>query len=273
MYVRMLGNDPTVIEELRAAVKAGWEFSTYMVRPMQVDREVPMLPRYMLGVYREEQEEEMGALGQAHFTHNLAYVDWWDAIPDMTPLTWTAPVEIPQAAYPVVVKGKIHSKKGLWPRLMVAQTYADALRISSALYDDAHISRHGLIYRDMEDFAPVEHREVGPPAINEWRVFALNGIPFISGYYWHDVECPYPPRPKFLRQFVQKVLTKANKTHPRGPLDLTCVDVGVKPDGILRVIEINDGRQAGLQAINPLDFYRKLRILTRSLIDNGAPTR
>ena len=223
-----------------------------------------LVPRYSLGAHREQFEGEMRRNRQRFVQHTLAYTDWWNnpALREFTPLTWGSMAEIPESAYPVIIKGRIKSRKEAWPRLMYAENPQEARRITEALLDDTIIGGQGLIYRKWEPFEVIEEREVGPPAINEWRVLMYGLTVLGSGYYWPGIECEPPPQPALLETFARglahRLKLEVEQFHAWTP-ELTCFDIGVSKDnGQLRLIEVNDGRMAGLSTIPPELFYVNL---------------
>lgn len=242
-------------EERLAAYRAGFDVISNLA---YVKMNELVVPRYSVLPFRDDVLREARELACRLATHELAYEPWFwnEEIVPLTPKTWSALVDVPIDCWPCIVKGRINSRKQSWKRLMFAPTPQDGRLITERLLDDPLIAEQGIIYRQWEPFQVIEKREIGPDAINEWRVFTFGGKVIDAGYYWSGIDVPTPPKPEGLEDFVEALAKKVNVTD----LDFTCWDVGVREDGALRLIEINDGAMAGLSCIDPYNFYAQLAL-------------
>jgi hypothetical protein len=240
-------------EEHVAAEAAGFVVVSNLA---DVPRGAFTVPRYSVLPFRVDVLREAAERRIDLATHGLSYERWfhYPQLVPHTPATYNALVGIPADAWPCIVKGRINSRKQNWARLMFAPDPQAGRVITERLLDDPLIAEQGIIYRQWEPFVVVEKREVGPDAIDEWRVFTFGGRVFALGYYWTGVDRPLPHAPQGLATFVETLAQSCRV----GAFDFTCWDVGRREDGELRLIEINDGAMAGLSSINAEAFYNGL---------------
>lgn len=161
--------------------------------------------------------------------------------------------EAPEGAY--VVKGRTNSRKLQWNKLMYAPNKRAALNIAGDLMSDPLISEQGVLYRKYVPLQKLGEGLNGLPFTNEWRYFFLYGKLISFGKYWLDeVDNPQYMLPTILDDFAEETAKFVAQF-----VNFFVLDVALTEDGEPILIEINDGQMSGLQDIEPIVFYNRLK--------------
>lgn len=222
-----------------------------------------VIPRYSALPFNKELEEDLEAMGcQMINTHNEhVYVanlrNWYYHLAEFTPRTWFALDQIPNEG-PFILKGATNSKKHLWSTHMFAKDKIDAMWVFSNLIGDGYVGVQPIYIRQ---YIPLKKlcdsvSDRGGPVCEEYRFFVLDGKVVTGGFYWSNYEDDInePVDPDFVpRDFLQEVI---NRVAPH--IRFFVVDIARTADGRWIVIELNDGQQSGLSAVDPDELYRKL---------------
>lgn len=218
--------------------------------------------RYSALPYNKELAEDLADLNlvpiNSPVEHQyIAGMEWINDIKNKTFLTYFNIAEIPNDAYPVVIKGKTNSRKFEWDTKMFAKDRQQAFDITTELLNDPLIGPQGLVYRK---YIPLETYEIGinnMPMTNEWRCFFYKGILIDYDYYWSCLDdlskIDYTDFEQtglfFAHGIAQKIKNYTN---------FYVIDVAKDIKGKWWVVEINDGQMSGLSNI-PIDrFYYNL---------------
>lgn len=183
--------------------------------------------------------------------------DWVTDLAGLTPETWRRLIDVPDSAFPVVVKGETNSKKFLWDTHMFAKTRREASEVLCRLQDDGVISSQHIYFRRWVPLRTYLIGFRGMPVTKEFRVFVCNRKVLSIGYYWSNYadDLPEKPNPDDVpRAFLQRVIRRIGNRAP-----FYAVDVAETESGDWIVIEINDGQMSGLSDNDPAVLYSALR--------------
>ncbi len=187
----------------------------------------------------------------------IANMDWIEDIKEYTFPTYFNIIDIPDSAYPLVIKGRTNSRKFEWNTKMLAITKKDMYNITSELLNDPLIGPQGLVYRK---FIKLETFEIGindMPMTNEYRCFFYKGVLVDYGYYWSILDDLSKINYKEFEEFglpFAKDIAQIIKEYT----NFYVIDVAKDINGKWWVVEINDGQMSGLSTI-PIDrFYYNL---------------
>lgn len=252
-------------DELRVATAS---FPVYRYRT-----EVPagslVVGRYANLPYHRELEQDIQNLGSRLINttaeHNyVANFDYYEDLADVTFPTWFRAEEIPFSVRnkPLIVKGRTNSRKQSWGQLMYAPDFVTAGRIAAELRCDGLLGQQGIIFRQYEPLEAFEISAIsGLPFANEWRIFYYKGTRLAHGYYWSGIE-DWSLVDKALPDFEAHGLPFADAVAQRlaDKIPFVVIDVAKTAAGVWRVVELNDGCQAGLNDSVPADtLYANLR--------------
>jgi len=218
--------------------------------------------RYSALPYNVEVAEDLFNLGLKPINspvehHYIASMEWVNDIKKYTFPTYYNVTDIPNDAYPIVIKGKTNSRKFEWDTKMFAINREQVYNITSELLNDPLIGPQGLVYRQ---YIPLETYETGinnMPMTNEWRCFFYKGILIDYDYYWSCLDdltkIDYKDFENtglfFVHSIAQQIKNYTN---------FYVIDVAKDLKGNWWVVEINDGQMSGLSTI-PIDrFYYNL---------------
>ena len=182
---------------------------------------------------------------------------WTDVLGDLTPRTWRRLDDVPEEAYPVVIKGETNSKKFLWDTHVFAKNRQEAVDVVCRLQDDGLISGQWIYARQ---FVPLRTYLIGLrglPITEEYRVFCYKDTVLSRGYYWSNYfeDLPEKPDPGAIPESFLKQVTLIVKDHA----SYYTVDVARTASGNWIVIEINDGQLSGLSENDPKILYEALK--------------
>lgn len=187
----------------------------------------------------------------------IANMDWVEDIKQYTFPTYFNIIDIPDSAYPLVIKGRTNSRKFEWNTKMLANTKRDMYNITSELLNDPLIGPQGLAYRK---FIPLETFEMGIndiPMTNEYRCFFYKGILIDYGYYWSILDDYSRINDKSFEEYGLPFVNEIAQII-KEYTNFYVIDVAKDVDGKWWAVEINDGQMSGLSTI-PIDrFYFNL---------------
>lgn len=174
---------------------------------------------------------------------------------DLTPRTWRNITDVPETGA-FVVKGETNSRKSNWLKDMYAPNKAAAIDICNRLSNDSLIGQQKIYIREYIPLLKFLDGVNGMPVTKEFRFFVAYGTVLCGGFYWQNYidDIPVPvyasevPQ-EFLKKVIDRVGNKSN---------FYVIDVARTQSGEWIVIELNEGQQAGLSAINPHELYRNL---------------
>lgn len=183
--------------------------------------------------------------------------NWVGDLQDVTPETWRELPDVPNDAFPIIVKGETNSKKFLWDTHCFAKDRRSAAEVTCRLMDDGVIADQHIYYRK---YIPLKTYMVGLrglPVTKEFRVFVCNAKVVSAGYYWsnhYEDLSEKPSTEEIPKQFLDDVISRVGMKIP-----FYAVDVAQKQDGGWIVIELNDGQQSGLSMNDPEVLYKNLK--------------
>jgi hypothetical protein len=247
------GGDEESQAELKVAQNSG-----LLVAQSRVElRDHLVIGRYSVLPYYKELEQDLllqgSKLVNSHREHEyIANFHWYKDIEGLTPRTWFDLVTLPKDDGPFVVKGLTNSRKFEWDTMMYAKTYADVLRITTALGQDGLIGSQGFVVREHVPLRVLETGLHGLPFANEWRFFFWGEVEIARGFYWTATEKRAPITETGIR--VAGLAAKEIAKHAK----FFVVDVAETADGRWIVIEVNDGQMSGLSDVHPVDLYNNL---------------
>jgi hypothetical protein len=184
----------------------------------------------------------------------IANASWTNYIKE-TPQTYTDLNFREAEEGPYIVKGRTNSRKLHWNKLMFAPTKRAALDIAGELMADPMISEQGVIYRKYVPLQKLGEGLNGLPFTNEWRFFYLHGKQIAHGKYWLDeLDNPNYILPPTLENFADETAAFVKSF-----VNFFVLDVALTEQGNPILIEINDGQMSGLQDIDPVLFYTRLK--------------
>ena len=222
-----------------------------------------VIPRYTALPYYMELEADMAdmrcRLINTYQEHNyVAHMrNWYYDLADITPRTWFALDQMPIEG-PFVMKGATNSKKFQWDTHMFAKDRYEAVEVACRLGEDSVIGTQPIVGREYVELTHLADGVRGLKVCEEYRFFVLNGVIVDAGFYWSshqdDLDREYSPWDEVPEEFTYEVIKRVSPHIP-----FFVFDVARKADGDWMVVELNDGQQSGLSAINPNKFYENLR--------------
>jgi hypothetical protein len=240
------------------------QYFTVVEQRAHVTRGDTILGRYSVLPYYRELEEDIRVLGgrMVNSFRNHRYVadlsHWYSDLQGITPETWWRLEDVPESAYPIVIKGETNSKKWNWNKMMFAHNRKQASAVCDLLYQDSMIGDQKLYFRKYVPLRTFMEAPQGLPITEEYRFFVYNKQVVTGAYYWanyeeevSDVDVNRVPA-SFLEQIVQRV-------DDRCPFYVVDVARTAKDEWL--VIELNDGQMSGLSSIEPKLLYENLKAL------------
>lgn len=222
-----------------------------------------VIPRYSALPYNEELVEDIKSrdctLINSHREH--VYIaglrNWYYHLGELTPRTWFAMDQLPEEG-PFVLKGATNSKKHQWSTHMYAKDKKEAMEVFLRLSQDGWVGVQPIYARE---YIPLRQlcepiTSNSPPVCEEYRFFILDGQVIGSGFYWSTYvdDIDEEVNPSFVPESFLTTVIQLIQPHIR----FWVVDVARTAEGEWIVIELNDGAQSGLSAIDPEDFYKQL---------------
>lgn len=251
----------SLAEEAEARAAAVY-FNVYENRAA-IPKDSLVIPRYSALPFYQELEKDMAHLGSSLINswREHSYVadlqNWYYHLADVTPRTWFSLDQMPIEG-PFVLKGQTNSRKWQWDTHMYAKDRYAACEVACRLGEDSMLGVQRVYGREYVELNRLATGLRGLPISEEYRFFILNGEVLASGFYWSshvdDLDRTYDPDVEVPPEFIQKVVDKVAQHIP-----FFVVDVARTAAGDWIVVELNDGQQAGLSTIDPLQFYRNLR--------------
>ncbi len=155
---------------------------------------------------------------------------------------------------PVFVKGSVFSRKWYGWKSCVAETAEEAEALTKKLLALKWQSRDRVMLRRLAPLKRSGATYEGFPIAREYRLFALNGEPLASGYYWPFGD-PFGAPSEGDRAAIHALV---RETHRRTGVPWLAVDVGQCEDGGWIVIETGDPQCSGLGNISPRPLLHAL---------------
>lgn len=247
--------------ELSAIRQSGFRAAD---RRSAVPRDCTVIGRYSVLPYYRELEEDLAAVGSAlinTYAQHRWIADigaWCEEFADDTPRTWLDFQSYAQSGFagPVVLKGRTNSRKQRWGRDMFALNPDDARKVWLHLLDDDLIAEQGIVVREFEHFLYDGYDISGSPVTDEHRVFVLDGVPVVGGFYWSEHQDVVSAA--FVQDTSEAVSYVREKIAPKLRARFVVADVARHRDGAWRLVELNDGQMSGLSCIDPVAFYAAL---------------
>ena len=246
-------------EEVDAMLR---HFPCYTSR-MQVPAKSLCIARYSALPYYKELETDLLYIGsklintwkQHRYVADLG--NWVGDLEGLTPKTYRRLEEVPNSAFPLVVKGETNGKKFLWDTHCFAATRQAAAEVTCRLQDDGLINGQWMYYRQFVPLKTYLTSFHGLPISKEFRVFVCNQKVLSKGYYWsnHLDDLPEVPDPNDIPEaWLNEVIARIGDS-----VTFYAVDVAQTATGDWTVIELNDGQQSGLSDNNPDVLYQSLK--------------
>ena len=218
-----------------------------------------VIPRYTALPFNKELEDDVINLGSKLINTHEQHVyvadiqNWYQHIAEFTPYTWFKMSQLPEEG-PFILKGATNSKKHLFSTHMFAKNKNEAMRVFGNLTADGYIGEQAIYARKYIPLRKLcDSIADGPPISEEYRFFVLDGNIVGKGFYWStyedDIEQEVSPDfvPKdFLFEIIDRI---------QSYIRFFVVDVARTEDGNWIVVELNDGQQSGLSAVNPNELY------------------
>ncbi len=248
--------------------ECGKHFLTVDCRTKLLPNNDTVICRYSALPFNKELSEDLhnlklSPINNVYEHYYIAGMEWYDDIKLYTFPTYFNIIDIPESAYPLVIKGKTNSRKFEWDTKMFAKDKKEVYNITSELLNDPLIGTQGLVYRQ---YVPLETYEIGInsiPMTNEWRCFFYKGILVDYGYYWACLDDLDKINSKDFEEtglYLAYSVAQIIKEHT----NFYVIDIAKDINGKWWVVEINDGQMSGLSTIPIERFYYNLkRIVNR----------
>lgn len=233
-----------------------------------------VIGRYCVLPFYRDLEYDLGKVGsqlintydQHRFTADLG--QWVPLLSEWTPKTWGSLAEVPDDAYPIVLKGETNSRKFSWDRAMFAADKAAATEVLIALHSDSLISSQHIYARQYLQLETVADRiaTTMPPIANEHRVFVLDGVPIASGFYW--VNAVDDDRAKELTDSYSSVVTfmaKLIALRIKDRCRFYALDFARDVNNKWWLIDIADGQMAGTVGVDRHELYRRMALVLNGM--------
>ncbi len=221
------------------------------------------IARYSCWPYYKDLEEDLESIGakliNTYRQHRwIADIgNWVEDLKGLTPDTWRRLEDVPEDAFPIIVKGETNGKKFLWDTHFFAKDRTAACDVRSRLQDDGLISNQWLYFRRFVPLKTYLTGFRGVPISKEFRVFVCDGVVLSKAYYWSNYFEDLPEKPDvndipidFLQQVISCIGNRAR---------FYVVDVAQTEKGDWIVIELNDGQMSGLSENDPDVLYTNLK--------------
>lgn len=239
------------------------------------DKNKVVIPRYYLWPFAHEvirDIELMGCVAINDIRSSLWLRDcgaWSADLAGLTPDTWSWNTYASMLRDPgeVVLKGAEKSCGHKWLTHMYARDRRSAVETYMHLTEDSMFSDENIYVRKYEPLRKLEIEDElifpnRPPCSEEYRFFVLDGKIICSGFYWSSYVQEMkskPPEPSDVSEdFLRAVIDRVREAMPS--LRLWVMDIARKSNGGWIVIELNDGCTSGLSDIDPINYYRALKI-------------
>ena len=184
----------------------------------------------------------------------IADMNWLEDLDGLTFPTWYRISDVPESAFPVIVKGRTNSRKFEWDTKMFAKDRKAAVNIMCELFNDPLIGPQGVVFRQ---YVPLKTYEIGVnglPMTNEWRCFFYGDCMVDYGFYWSIMD-DLSER-EFSSDGMHAAYVAARLVAKHATFFV--IDVAQGEDGKWWVVEVNDGQMSGLSTIPVERFYRNL---------------
>lgn len=214
--------------------------------------------RYSVLPYYKELEQELNQKNSFlvnTYEEHLYIADirnYYEDIKEFTPKTYTLWDNLPKGSY--VVKGITNSRKHQWNTHMFAKTKEDVPEVVARLFDDQMILHQGVVVRDYVPLRKLADGINGLPISEEYRLFFLGDSYLAGGFYWSYYEHANKMEiPKSVIEYGE-MIAEIISQHA----NFFVIDIGVKENGELIVVECNCGEMSGLSTIDPNILYENL---------------
>lgn len=264
--------NPVVLMRPPGRDRTEWDAAAEFFPVYRYRAEVPagslVIGRYAFLPLFHEVEQDLLLLGSrtinSYAQHAfIASMDYYEVLRDVTFPTWFRLEDVPPSLHSraFVVKGRTNSQKLQWSRRMFAANFEQAVHIGAELLSDGLIGSQGLAIRLYEPLQTLEVGLQGLPLSNEWRVFYYRGQRLTHGYYWGTISdwgLVEAQREEFETAGLAFADSVAGRIAQQAPF--VVLDVAKTQAGGWRLVELNDGCQAGLNdTVDATELYAKLR--------------
>lgn len=244
-------------EELAIASK----YFTCTNRRPDIQADDLVIGRYSLAFWYADQEKDFKQVGaklinsyqQHRYIADLQ--NYMMDLGDLTPRTWTSPVDLPENMS-FVVKGETYSRKNNWKQDMFAPDKKTAIEIVGRLMNDSLIGQGNIYIRQYQPMITYLEGVNGMPITKEFRFFVAYGQIISGGFYWQnyiDQINPLPDPAEVPLSFLQEVIDRVGSQS-----NFFVIDVGQAITGEWFVVELNEGQQSGLSCNDPETLYSGL---------------
>jgi hypothetical protein len=231
-----------------------------------------VIGRYSVLPFHRELELDLAErgcsmIGDTTAHRSIADIRCWAHVLDTFP-TWFRMEDVPDDAYPVIIKGSTNSRKNKWAEMMWCPDKVTMIanyikHQQDGFFDgqEIYIRKYVPLYRYMTDDIS------GLPITHEIRYFVLDGHIIDSGFYWQNHIDDILAKGLTSSDGSAMVALRPGMEWLQKQIDAVCdtigdafvvLDVGLGEDGRWHVIELNDGCMSGLSCIEPDSFYSKL---------------
>jgi hypothetical protein len=231
-----------------------------------------VIPRYAsLPFYKElefdvKQKNSVLVNTYAQYKYVSDLRNYYEDLEGLTPETYFDVSDIPDSAFPVVLKGETNSRKFQWDSHMFAETREDAIRISIDLRNDSLLQYQNIYARKYVPLNIVGERisKTHPPIAEEYRIFIYNKKVIAGGFYWSTY---YDDLNRNIYRSLTEILSNRDAfalildaIHLiDNKINFYAIDIARTKEGDWIIVELNDGQMAGISTIDPTLFYVNLK--------------
>jgi len=157
-----------------------------------------VIGRYSLWPFYSDQQKDIEYVGAKLISTYEQYLYIADLgnyvidLEDITPRTWSSPLDIPDNGTQFVVKGETNSRKSNWLHDMYAPNKSAAIDICNRLSNDSLIGTQKIYIREYVPLVKLLDGINGMPVTKEYRFFVAYGKVLCGGYYWHNYRDDLP---------------------------------------------------------------------------------
>ena len=249
-------------EEFNDDIKNEFSICSKQLNTFEYRSDIPsnslVIGRYSVLPYYKELEQEL-KLKNSHLINSYSqhqYIadirNYYKDVKEFTPNTYTIWNDLPEGQY--VVKGITNSRKHQWKTHMFAENRNEVPKVVSRLFDDQLILNQGVVVREYVPLKKLGEGINGLPISEEYRLFFLGKNYLAGGFYWVNYENSDKME---ISEHIVSYATKIAEIVSTNT-NFFVLDIAVKENGELMLVEINDGQMSGLSGIDPHVLYNNL---------------